>query len=80
MSTENKKPEKFYRICQVNHEGDIRLFETYQFGEPNNWFALESEADEWIQENFIDAHPGTVKNIATLIVLPVWTVTFKANQ
>lgn len=72
-----KKPQKFYRICYFNHENDIVLFETNQFGEPNNWFAQESEAEEWIQEHFIDAHPGTVENMVTMIVLPVFTVTFK---
>ncbi len=72
-----KTPQRFYRIFQINLENDITLFETYQFGEPNNWFEQESEADEWIRENFVDAHPGSTPNILTLIVLPVWTITFK---
>lgn len=71
-----KKPQKYYRICQIN-DGKISLFETQQFGEPNNWFESIGEIDSWLAENFVDAHPGEGNQIA-VIALPVWVLGFKA--
>lgn len=72
-----KQPEKFYRIFQIEKNGTIHLFETNQFGEPNNWFTEEQEAEEWIKEIFVDAHPGIVSNFLSLVIIPVFTITFK---
>lgn len=78
MNETKRKPEKWFRICQI-FEGKISLFETHQFGDPNNWYQTEVEAEKFIQEHFDDAqdgiNPTNVEMI--LLVLPVYAIKFR---
>jgi hypothetical protein len=68
------KPRKYYRILYFDNKGGLQLFETNQFGDPNNWFDDEQEAEAFIQENFSDKNnsPDMV-----LVVVPIFTVGFR---
>lgn len=69
------KPKKYFTICYIDN-GLVKPFETHQFGEPNNWFETEVEAEQWIMDMFLDAPLGEVNKMA-LIVLPVFLIKFK---
>lgn len=70
------RPRKFYHICQAGEEGKIMQLDTRSYGEPNNWWETEKEAEDWITETFQDAHTDTMGKMV-LIVLPVFLVTSK---
>lgn len=73
------KPVKYFRICYFDHANTIRPFETHQFvDKENNWFETEAQAEEFIQEHFLDSDQESGRSVdVTLIVLPIYTVQFK---
>lgn len=70
----NMEPRKYYRIFAIDQDGAFRVFETEQFGDPNNWFENEVEAETFIKDNFIDANSNPT---VTLAIIPVFTVNKK---
>jgi hypothetical protein len=80
----NTIPSMYYRLFTLDAKGTAHLFETNQFGEPNNWFESIDQAAKWIKEVFDDAYPtGSVDPAAlappqlVLVALPVWLLNFR---
>jgi hypothetical protein len=71
-------PQVYYRIMAFGPDNHLELFNTAEFGEPNNWFEDMEEAENFIEEHFVDHHV-TPEDPAhcVLTILPVWTVKTK---
>lgn len=67
-------PRKYYRIFTFGPNGQLVLFNTAEFGEPNNWFDSELDAHIWMNDHFVDVNEGAP---IVLTVLPIWTVKSK---
>lgn len=76
------KPVKYYQIMTPDPQGILRPFEVNQFGETDSFFKTQFEAQEFIEEHFLDAqevgsNPPIDQTDVVLVVLPVFLCRFK---
>lgn len=76
------KPVKYYQILTPDPNGVFRPFEVNQFSETDSFFESEQQAQEFIEEHFLDAQeigsdPPIDKTELVLTVVPVWLLRFK---
>lgn len=74
-------PIKYYQILTPDNKGVIRPFEVNQFGESDPFFASQSDAENFIKENFLNAQTPMLEPAdrvdLVLIVCPIFLVRFK---
>lgn len=76
------KPVKYFQIVSFDKEGVMKPLEVNQFGHSSGLFDSENEAEQFINEEFLDSqeigsYPPIDKVDLVISVIPIYLVRFK---